>query len=766
MENLTLQNRLVFNKCFCCNKNFILSQLIDLNENSVYVGGETISFDELILDVCLILIDVSTKSFICEECKNQLVLFHMFKRDVKKYSSFQKNLQMLHILSKVEKSLNYSSNIDEFVIKQCESSVIISPKEEIHNIERILKTDETIIHDSSDEVHQDTANEPEYVEEYIEEIIKPEEVSYDEIEEAHDESIRSEDFHELVECRVASPIAESKIKIESYRKPKQQGNQKYKYPINTNDKLTEEQKDWIREQVRESEIMIDGKINFKCSLCNVIIQISGTLKKHLRDCHLLKSEKALEIANSRREFKEEIRKSKIILKTSNGIETIWKCQRCDSDRIFRSETGLKVHIRYNHIRNQVIDAKFIANCKISLETENGLKNAWKCPECEKILMSRDGLRNHMKSEHPNTLEGNRTYENNISLKHDNSGDFQSEILLNLLEKKRRTLNLDTFSGICEECGVQFINGTSKKESSSKIHHECHKILNIVAQYYQLPKCDVSKVMFSNDVDLERFSSSQEFFTPTPCDGMTAKVSQKLKDPIGNANPTDENAWQCGHCGVKYQTEIDCKSHVMILHSKKFICPVDHMEFEGSRGISLFNAHMYNRHPDMFPNHVISCTYCHEEFASIFEKLSHMKTCNEKKFECDHCSKKFFTKTQLIRHLKIVSGDISYVCDVCWKSCASTMDLKLHRLSHTNQKPYVCSYPECNKAFKTPTARSSHMETHSNISFSCSLCSATFRQRNLLQRHLKKGSCKGKMKHFVVEEIIEENQLYDVSEISN
>lgn len=47
---------LVFNKCFCCSKNFNVSQLIELNSNSVIVGDETIDFYDLILDVCLLLV--------------------------------------------------------------------------------------------------------------------------------------------------------------------------------------------------------------------------------------------------------------------------------------------------------------------------------------------------------------------------------------------------------------------------------------------------------------------------------------------------------------------------------------------------------------------------------------------------------------------------------------------------------------------------------------------------------------------------------------
>lgn len=47
MENLT------YYKCLCCNKNYNVSKLIEINSNSVIIGDENLSFFNLVLDVCL-----------------------------------------------------------------------------------------------------------------------------------------------------------------------------------------------------------------------------------------------------------------------------------------------------------------------------------------------------------------------------------------------------------------------------------------------------------------------------------------------------------------------------------------------------------------------------------------------------------------------------------------------------------------------------------------------------------------------------------------
>lgn len=667
----------------------------------------------------------------------------MFKRDVKKYSSFAESFNGLVILAQVDKLLKDFNDLSGYQVVKNSNCILIEPENDLQiqidqqeemKIESII--DDQI--DQSEELYE--MKNIEVTEEYIEE---------------HVESLNVIDEEFSTEISGIPPDENSLKEEISDSKPPRKRTRKYKYPINTNEKLSDDEKEWINRQVRNCEILQNGQIAYKCSLCETILQIAGSLKKHLRDSHILKSEKEQDSWNSKKAFKSEIQRSRLLLETSDGTETIWKCERCDTNRIFRSEAGLKVHIRYNHIRCQVIDAKLIAQCKVVIDFEGVQKDAWKCPECDKILSSRDGLRNHIKLEHPDIVSDEQN--NDSSLKTTSKTDEENpEDLFNLLKRKRRTLKSDKVSTPCLECGIQFINKTSKKEKSCRIHQECHQILNVVSPFYQLPKCEITRTLFSNEDDLNKFLTNDEQFFEIPTEGMTSNVSKKYRESIGSAEISDAEGWKCGHCRVSYQTEVECNAHIMILHSKKLICPIDHMEFSGSRGIGLFNAHMRSRHSELFPDIIISCTYCHAEFSSIFEKLAHMKTCSEKKFGCDHCARKFFTKLELVRHLKIVSGEISYVCEICSKSCASTMDLKLHRTAHTNQKSYACSYPECSKTFKTPAARSSHMETHSNVTYNCLSCNSRFKQRALLQRHLKKGLCQRSPKNssknsFIIDE---------------
>lgn len=61
-------------------------------------------------------------------------------------------------------------------------------------------------------------------------------------------------------------------------------------------------------------------------------------------------------------------------------------------------------------------------------------------------------------------------------------------------------------------------------------------------------------------------------------------------------------------------------------------------------------------------------------------------------------------------------------------------MKTHIRSHTNIRPYQC--PHCDKAYKTSSARASHVESHMEQTHICNVCNVKFRRRILYQRHMK------------------------------
>lgn len=655
-------------------------------------------------------------------------MFHIFKRDVKKYSNFADHIRKIKILCEIEPLLDDFAFENLCITKENGRIILNDSISHLIMEEEILKSETVgIVEEKNESTEDHLIKDDDMNEEYI----------FDQDSEAEVVTKMNQSFSisetEAVSADEIHQILDPSESIEEIPGKKLSKTRKYSYAMKTNNDLTEKEKTWISSQVKRCEILIDDSVQFRCPLCKLILKLSTTFKRHLRDSHVLKPKtKQLQVEN-RNALKDEITQSEMTVTTSKGAEKIWKCQRCKFNRIFRSEGGLKFHIRNHHIRKGDIDEKYdISNYKIVQEEKDGkIKNSWQCPKCSKILSARETFRNHIKCEHPEMLRLMDESKKEI-------GKITDEPIEVLLEKNKRSLKHITNKYSCYECGIVFTSKSCKINKLVKQHSDCHKIFSVVSEFYELPKCESTKVLFCNDIDLSFYLESGQL--PLSCDGMTMRVAKKFKEAEGSCDDKNQEGWTCGHCCVKFLTERECICHVMMLHTKKFICPNDYMEFDGNRGICQFIIHMHNKHNEMFPDLIIKCSYCGSNFQNQFDKLAHMKTCKEKKFQCDHCGKLFFTKTDLTRHLKLVVGELNYTCQICQKPCSSTMELKIHQTTHTNIRLYACSYPNCSKTFKSSTARSSHMETHGNTTYACMSCQSIFKHRILLSKHIREGKC--------------------------
>lgn len=401
-----------------------------------------------------------------------------------------------------------------------------------------------------------------------------------------------------------------------------------KRKLNTLNDLNEDQINWLRKEVAAGQVVNGKKKSFKCTVCGCILSTQASLTRHLRDVHVLQQDK------DRTTFKQEVNRSKLRV----GNETIWKCQRCENDQIYKSEQSFKTHLRMKHIRSTKVDTAFVAACKTTVREADGLRDVWKCPKCLRIFRHRDSLRNHIKIEHPDMDEEETKKRMEVEKEAvptfvDHSDEVISRIALKLESKE-----IGKSTNFCNECGLKF--ATSKQHLKPKVHRESHEAFKILAPQISSYKCEPCRMVFNSEASYNQHMmvhDSPENIVLIAAEGLAQFGASTYKIPKGDADDAvDEAVWKCGHCPVRYFEESDCLTHIMLLHSSPLCCFLDNREFGGSTGLSKYLQHMKNKHPELFPDLTYPCGSCKLEFPSIYEKLAHQKLCSSKKFECDHC----------------------------------------------------------------------------------------------------------------------------------
>ncbi|XP_031625637.1 zinc finger protein 287-like [Contarinia nasturtii] len=106
----------------------------------------------------------------------------------------------------------------------------------------------------------------------------------------------------------------------------------------------------------------------------------------------------------------------------------------------------------------------------------------------------------------------------------------------------------------------------------------------------------------------------------------------------------------------------------------------------------------------------------------------------KKYHCTICNYVAPSKSKLLIHSRVHSGDKPFVCDICFKNFTQKSDLNRHKIIHTKNLPHHCS--KCQHGFAEESDKNDHEQKCKRRHYKCGLCEFNTQQKSNLQAHMQ------------------------------
>lgn len=240
--------------------------------------------------------------------------------------------------------------------------------------------------------------------------------------------------------------------------------------------------------------------------------------------------------------------------------------------------------------------------------------------------------------------------------------------------------------------------------------------------------------------------------------ISVRLNKDLKQHLKDMEGDDQHIWYCEVCTTDYKRKHDLYGHIIRTH-KENACHLCNEIYKGSNDLQ---RHMTKAHYEESERQDI-CPHCGKLVKNI---RSHIRDVHKrlKKFGCDMCDKKFVTRHALTQHFRVHSDERPYkcsvpgcdkafkllcqvkqhqerhgpkgdcVCDICGLNLASKYSLVQHKKTHFNIGTFKCD--ECNASFSMPNYLKKHKKNQHGTPLDCSTCGRTFKEKYRLKAHMK------------------------------
>ncbi|XP_038206679.1 zinc finger protein 75A-like isoform X1 [Zerene cesonia] len=133
----------------------------------------------------------------------------------------------------------------------------------------------------------------------------------------------------------------------------------------------------------------------------------------------------------------------------------------------------------------------------------------------------------------------------------------------------------------------------------------------------------------------------------------------------------------------------------------------------------------------------TCPICGKVYTASSSYFYHKKHFHGrvKNYSCDVCDKKFGTRSDLVQHGAVHTGERKFACSMCEKRFRSKASLYIHEQTHKGVKIHKCT--KCERSFRWIAHLTRHMQRHDAVKkHECAVCGRGFTIRCDLLRHAR------------------------------
>ncbi|PNF22789.1 hypothetical protein B7P43_G02525 [Cryptotermes secundus] len=181
---------------------------------------------------------------------------------------------------------------------------------------------------------------------------------------------------------------------------------------------------------------------------------------------------------------------------------------------------------------------------------------------------------------------------------------------------------------------------------------------------------------------------------------------------------------CGECEEIFTKKVALNAH-RLSHA-----PVSECEFCSKKFTSTSQLDDHRRiHTKELP---FMCEVCGKCFRNMTRLRHHEFVHKPPSYTCPVCNNKFRSRMYLRQHKRVHSADTKLICELCGKMLYTVSSLQIHLRIHTGEKPFQCDV--CGKCFISAGRLKHHGFNHSDSKFQCDTCGKEFIFKKTLIQH--------------------------------